>query len=287
MIIIARRYGQLGNRLTLASHLIAAAQEYGIGFAHPTFAEYANYFQGTAHDLWCRFPQRAKSGRSVPVWQRRLAENATRRMENTLWYIGMRKFPCQLSRLKDGTHCDLLGQEFQDLVSQGRPLLINGWDYRSNRLLHKHGDAIRAHFQPIERHQQQVDLLIAEIRRNADLVVGIHMRHGDFKTYNGGRYYYPVEAYRAAMFHVIERFPDRQISFLVCTDGTYVPDDFHGLRAHPGTGHLIEDLYALANTDFMIASPGSTFSAWASFYGKTPLVKMDTVDLSEIEQRWG
>jgi hypothetical protein len=37
-----------------------------------------------------------------------------------------------------------------------------------------------------------------------------------------------------------------------------------------GTGHLIEDLYSLAQCDFL-AGPPSTFTLWASFYGKVPL----------------
>ena len=285
MIIIARRYGQLGNRLTLAAHLIAAAQEYGIGFAHPAFAQYANYFQGTAYDVWCRFPGRASSRRAVPTWQRRLLESTMQRLENTFWHTGLHSFPCRIYRLKEGAQCDLSGQDFQDLVSHGRPILISGWGYRSTRLLEKYGDVIRAHFQPIEQHQQQVDLLSAEVRRDADLVVGIHMRHGDFKTFLGGALYYPMESYREAMFRVKERFPSRRIAFLVCSDGTFVPSDFDGLRVHAGTGHLVEDLYALAKTDFIIGAPSSTFSAWASFYGKIPLVTMDTVDLSEVAER--
>lgn len=57
MIIVARRFGQLDNRLILASHLMAAAREYGLEFANPSFVKYAHLFPSTARYLWCRFPQ--------------------------------------------------------------------------------------------------------------------------------------------------------------------------------------------------------------------------------------
>ena len=53
VIVIVRNFGQLGNRLLLSAHLIAAAREYGVTLVNPSFAEYAQYFPSTASD-WPR-----------------------------------------------------------------------------------------------------------------------------------------------------------------------------------------------------------------------------------------
>ncbi len=45
---------------------------------------------------------------------------------------------------------------------------------------------------------------------------------------------------------------------------------FSKLQVTFGTGDLIEDMYALASCDYLIGPP-STFTMWASFYGKVPL----------------
>jgi hypothetical protein len=45
---------------------------------------------------------------------------------------------------------------------------------------------------------------------------------------------------------------------------------FAGLNVTFGTGDLIEDMYAFASCDYLIGAP-STFTMWASFYGKVPL----------------
>lgn len=68
MIVVGHRFGQLGNRLILSAHLMAAAREYGVGLSNLAFAEYAHLFQGTASDLWCRFPCRAISSKQ-PIYR--------------------------------------------------------------------------------------------------------------------------------------------------------------------------------------------------------------------------
>ncbi len=279
MIIIARRYGQLGNRLKLAAHLMAAAREHGVGFAHPTFVQYAHFFKGTAHNLWCRFPTRENPRYLTWHWQRRALESFIPRMENIFWQTRLRTYPFQIYRLPDGQTCDLSGEEFRTMVQSRRVTLVSGWGYRSDALLHKHGDAIRRHFRPIDPHQKQVELLTAKLRKESDLVVGIHIRHGDFATWGDGKYFYSMGEYANAMREVKNQFSNKKIAFLVCTNGQFTPNDFKDLRVHLGTGHLVEDMYSLAQTDFIIGSPRSTFSQWSSFYGQKPLVEMTSADL--------
>jgi len=58
---------------------------------------------------------------------------------------------------------------------------------------------------------------------------------------------------------------------------------FTGIKTHFGTGHFIEDLYTLASCDYIIGPP-STFTMWASFYGRVPLYKIiDRNKLQEID----
>jgi hypothetical protein len=278
MIIVARRFGQLGNRLILSSHLIAAAREYGVGFANPSFAEYAHLFQGTANDLWCRFPSESNSSR-IPIYrQRRLLEKFVECIEKSFWSAHLRKFPYHLRRLQDGDTCDLAGDEFADEVRGGRSILISGWQYRSQTLLEKHGHEIRQHFQIVEKHRRIVDAVSGELHRDSDLVVGIHMRQGDYKFWRGGQFFYSSRQYAALMHSIVEQFPTRSIKFLLCTNGKFNQVDFKGLKVTTGPGHLVEDMYSLAETDFMVGPP-STYTEWASFYGQKPLFVMDSVDM--------
>lgn len=277
-IIVARRYGQLGNRLILSANLIAASCEYGVGFANPSFAEYAHLFQGTANDLWCRFSRISNSSRTPGYRQRRLLEKFVERVEKSLWSARLRTFPYHLMRLQEGDTCDLAGVEFADAVRGGKSMLISGWLYRSPILVEKYSDEIRQHFQIRQKHRRIVDKVAGELRRDSDLVVGIHMRQGDYEFWQDGKFFYSSSQYAALMHRIVEQFPAQKIKFLLCTNGKFNEADFKGLEVTTGPGHLVEDMYLLAETDFMVGPP-STYTQWASFVGKKPLFVMDSADI--------
>ena len=285
MIVLAKNFGQLGNRLLLSAHLLAAAREYGVSFRNPSFVEYAQYFPSISNDLWCRFPAQDTptdaASDDLPAWQRKALYQAVRLSTSVLSFLGMTQFPCRVIRVRGEQICDLQDESFALAAKGPRPILASGWKFRSNTLLEKHADAIRAHFRIQPKHRQNVDTLIGEMRSAADTVVGIHIRHGDYATWEGGKYFYSIDQYRDVMQQVADRLGNQQVTFLVCGNGNLSLDQFRGLNVRFGTGHLIEDMYALAETDLLIGPP-STFTQWASFYGQVPLQVLVTAD-QEIE----
>ena len=283
MMILVRNYGQLGNRLLLSAHLIAAAREYGVTLINPSFAEYARYFPSTANDLWCRYPVEPRchieQGRT-----RRPSELLRRATYKTiyltgkaLWYSQRLGCPVPMIRLGKDQPCDLQSEDFKRRVQSPLPLLLSGWEFRSAALLQKHADAIRGHFEILPEHRKAVTELMLRMRQNADFVVGVHIRHGDYATFENGKYFYSIPQYAAAMRRVREQLGSRRVAFLVCGNANLSQDQFADLDVHFGTGHLIEDMYAFAETDLLIGPP-STFTGWASFYGKTPIEFLETAE---------
>lgn len=67
---------------------------------------------------------------------------------------------------------------------------------------------------------------------------------------------------------------------------------FAGFQATFGSGDTVEDLYALAECDYLIGPP-STFTVWASFYGNVPLCHVHrpdavlTREYFTLSQPWG
>ena len=99
------------------------------------------------------------------------------------------------------------------------------------------------------------------------------MRQGDYRRNMGGKYYYTAQQYGKIMKDVERLFPGRTVGFLVCSDGTPDKGYFKEVRSAAGTGHVAEDLYALAKCDYLIGPP-STYSMWASFYGNVPIYQV-------------
>ncbi len=281
MIIIARSYGQLGNRLFLYAHMIAAARTHGVSLANPCFADYAHLFPSTAGDVWCRYPQvtpldRAQ-GAAPTLRRRRMLAKSIYVAARCLDGLGLNRRPLAIVRLRGDESCDLASDSFADLVGRSRHLLALGWLFRSEPLFAQHADAVREYFQISPHHNDRVRDVISKLRQRADYVVGVHIRHGDYATYLDGKYFFSTAQYAAAMRSIAEQLPGRRVAFLVCSNSPLQRDDFGDLDVQFGPGHIIEDMYSFAETDLLIGPP-STYTGWASFIGKVPLLAMDRAD---------
>jgi len=289
MIVIARRYGQLGNRLFLYSYLIAAARHYGVPLLNPCFAEYADLFPRTRHDLWCRYDDHLVADRgasSAPGGRVVRSRVPSRRARASLMNLfqtgtkalhlaGLRHRPAEVIRLARGQQCDLEGPRFREAIASGRPLLLQGWWFRSQRLFEEHSESIRDFFalDPFDR--QVVHQCTEKARGDADVLVGVHIRRGDYAGYLGGRYFYQHADYARWMHQTREQLSGKRVRFLVCTNEPMDHPAYASLPIVRGPGSAIGDLYALAETDWMLGPP-STFTGWAAFYGKKPLVTLQS-----------
>ena len=72
------------------------------------------------------------------------------------------------------------------------------------------------------------------------------------------------------MAELAGQFPGCKVSFLVASNEPRSASEFPGLSVGFSTGVPIEDMYALAECDY-IMGPVSSFTQWASFYGNKPL----------------
>ncbi|KAA5541468.1 hypothetical protein FYK55_18065 [Roseiconus nitratireducens] len=295
MIIIARRYGQLGNRLILFAHLIAAARHYGVELRNPCFGRYATYFPSTRNDVWCRYdrhlarataPLDADLATADPPRQvigpathwtrsaRRGLESLCEVTTKTAYLAKLRRFPAHILRIAPGEECDPLGDRFRQAVGSGRPVLVQGWRFRNASLLRQHRQPIIDFFQPDPTDRDAVERLIERARDQCDVLVGVHVRRGDYARFMGGRYYYSDADYARWMHEVEEQLPGRKVRFLICTNGQIQLDAFRELSFELGPGSMMQDLHSLARTDLLIGPP-STYTRWASFYGNVSLQSLD------------
>lgn len=255
MIVVPFPYGRLCNRLVLAASFIAFAEEFGIPFIHLAFADYSRFFEKTRLTPFLVFNpghRTRKPARGFSVLSVFKSHDAAN----------------QCFMLDDPS------TGFIRLATTKRMVFALGWSFRAHALTQKHHAVIRQFFMPCRSHRMRAEMTLAKARQNVDQLVGIHMRQTDYKTFAEGRYFFSHRTYRNVMEKIASLLPGKT-GFLVCSDAPIPFDQFPGLLIIPGTGHPIEDNYALASCDY-IAGPPSTFSHWASYFGKVPLYFIET-----------
>ena len=169
-------------------------------------------------------------------------------------------------------------------------LITNSWlQFPVNDIMLEYRDEIRRLFSPDIKSVKIVNKIFEEKKRPDRIIVGIHIRKGDYKFYLNGRYYFSDRVYLKVMTDLqnqIKKNTGKDSLFLLCSDSKINSYSFKNVRTFSiKKSSAIKDLYALSRCDY-IAGPPSTFSRWASYYGDVPLrfitSKEDTIQLSDF-----
>ncbi|MDX2100505.1 MAG: alpha-1,2-fucosyltransferase [Leptolyngbyaceae cyanobacterium bins.59] len=267
MLIISAKFGRLGNRLWLFANFMAFALEYNQQILNPAFDEYFSYFEGSNRDFLCSYPPLKCTFRGTKELRLRYYQFIKKLEENQYFF----RFEVQRNKPFQLSDSEVLEKiKYYPVVFFGGWLMRDGWYMEDIHLLQKYASQIRAYFSPLQSHQSTVNTLMNEVRKEADVVIGVHIRQGDYQEHQGGRYFFVDEQYIQVMKKVKTLFPNRRLKFLICSNTNHEPKLFQEFNCTFGIGQIIEDLYSFAQCDYIVGPP-STFTMWASFYGEKPL----------------
>lgn len=251
MIITPVAYGRMANRLMLASHWIANSEETGVCYAHLRFGHYSRYFEKLRHKP-ALFYKPCKQAEAAGCARKKLFK-----------FFDISKTCDRGDEILDPT-----SPEFVQLQKSTTFIFTLGWHYRCYGAVAKHSDKIKTFFTPAKEYEARAREFMDAQRKNADMVVGVHVRRTDYADYNGGKWLYDNDTYRGIMEQAVEAFGCR-VKFVICSDAEIEPSAFGKLDVAPGMGHEFCDNLCLGFCDRIIGPP-STYSKWASFIGGVP-----------------
>jgi hypothetical protein len=284
ILVVGLRTGRLGNRLVLFANVIGFAAEHGHRVVNVAFHSYAHLFEATRRDIYCRYPvDRRRSlldvipGLAPAIRKTRIFYHFIRRVSE--WndhfpILGKRMFT-----LREIPRQTILldAAEVQSRMADAKIVFFHGWRFRAPESVRRQADKIRAFFRPVAGLAEASRQVVERLRQEAEVIIGVHLRQSDYRTWKQGQYYFPPERYAAWMRELAGQFPGRKTAFFVCSDEPRQPSEFTGLTVVIGAGLLVVDLYALAGCDYILGPP-STLSQWASFYGNKPLYHLRSGD---------
>lgn len=272
MVLVFSKDGQLANRLWQAAHFIANAIEYKHQLIHLGFTNYSEHYSESF--------TKKKLSEKIRIIDRNQLSFSEKLL---LKYVGLsQKIELRVKRslplVQKLYFLDYTANRYHLndpaflKAAKDNILLVDGWFYEDKASLQKHAAAVKKLFTPNSVYLQKVQQLKSEQFSQYDAVVGVHIRRGDYKTYNNGQWYYCNETYIGFMKQVLENtsFGQKRTAFLLCSNEVLDYDEFKAFHLIKPSGHIIEDMHALAQCNAIIGPP-STYSGWASFYGDVPL----------------
>jgi hypothetical protein len=156
---------------------------------------------------------------------------------------------------------------------------VGGWGYRCPELTQKYRPQLTTLYR-LRHSLAEDELHLVQQMQRARLagfkVVGLHVRRGDYSSWQGGRYCFSDDAYASVVRSVRSQFSGQGDDCFVVlfTNDVVVPSCGQDLT---GGGRWFADLIAMQNCDLLVGPP-STFTLWASYSASVPFIHLERVD---------
>ena len=267
-IIVVQSIGQLGNRLFQFSHLIALAKARGCRVLNPAFWKYAPLFPSTQQNLFCSFPEQQSNW--VQNWMQALVYYLLR-LSFSLGILNWvpNSFVFKKDWRDGPTAID--SEAFTEIVKKFRIVfLVGSYKHKHLRGFALSWPSVRTFFRISEERKSKIKLHLKSLRDSSDILVGVHLRQGDVFTDPVRRDGLDQSVYAQKLAEFLLIFPEKNVSFLICSNAPIRKALFSTYNHKLGLGDFLDDLYSLAECDYLLGAGQSSFSLWASKIGSVP-----------------
>lgn len=273
MVVLYSKEGQLANRLWQAAHFLANAIEYKYRLLHVGFSDYIEHFResidGIGSNISVKFVDEKEMAFSEVLLFRyiSISEQIAGGLKLQLPFIRRIYF------LEFSAVTYAISRPSFIKLCKRNIVLVDGWFFDDKEALMKQADFVRKTFTPNKIYKENINAIFQGFFLKYDIVVGVHIRRKDYRTYRNGTWFYSDEDYVLFIKKVqaLTSFQNKSVAFFICSDEKINYSVFSHLNIIKSTSNIIEDLYTLSMCHYVIGPP-STYSAWASFYGKVPIL---------------
>ena len=271
MVLLYKRFGDKSNRLLQNMHFEAYCKDNDIEYHNLEFYDMEDFYGIKDKYSFKKIPKIF-----LPNLNTRYAiiENLSKvacklNIKNFLIFDYM--------NIEDRNNIALYDKQI--LENKDKTIFVSGWEFRVPELAYKYRNYFKEKYTPkLEKYSY-----IYKKFKNYDIKVGVHIRRGDYRGWNNGKYYYEDEVYNDKIERFSNLFKDKKILFILFSN--------EEITLKPKRDYIIskcdwyEDHYLLSLCDYIIGAP-STFTIWASFIGNVPLMHIldrdDKVDLNSF-----
>lgn len=153
----------------------------------------------------------------------------------------------------------------EKLMQTNSTIFCTGWNYRNFGLVKKD----RQYYSNI--YTKNINTTISSLIDNNQKNIAIHIRRGDYKEWENGKYFYDDTVYLNAI-HKIKSLVNTPVKIFIFTNDNDLNSKLYESSANSiyiSKNDVKSDHYLMSKCDYIIGPP-SSFSMWASYIGNTP-----------------
>lgn len=282
IIILENNGGRLANQLWQFASVRAYCLENGFECENYSFFRYQHYFNFKIKNRFVYL-----------VFFRPVVWLGSYRVSKLLYkaYVGIKKIFCLVVYSSDrvmllppsppATPGDAQVVEAILASSKNKKWYFSGWLFRNSVGMKKYYAKLNELFRPKEECWAKICGYVDALRSNHKMVIGVHIRRGDYKVWQNGNYLYNDQEVRTMLLDFLKKqnYKAEDVCFMMCSDEQIDLHKYEGLSRVLGPGGEVGDLFALSRTDLIIGSH-STYGWWAAYYGSVPFIEFSrkTID---------
>ena len=156
---------------------------------------------------------------------------------------------------------------------QSRFFFVNQFSYyyKSKNISLKSKQKLKSIFNIKHKYRNKARELL-HFSEGRSVLVGVHMRRGDYREFNDGVFYYDDETYLKNIFSLKNTYNgSKRLKFLLISNERINLENYGSVDyLHFGMQDAPVDMSLLQSCDYILAPP-STFSGWCSFLHDIPI----------------
>ena len=241
-------YGNYSNRLFQNLHFEAFCKEYGIEYINPSFSD--------IYDLYKSPCNLVKGLKYIKKYELKI---------KIIKKLKIYKFIKIFDTENDNYRDSLLSNP----SSFKHNIYVGGWCFRVQDLTEKYQDYFIEKYTLKEKYylNNKFINLINKTKRSNKIVVGVHIRRGDYKDWQNGKYYFNDTVYEKYIYTLKELFSEikNECIFIIFSNENLLLEENEYI--YKSTNEWYIDHLLMSRCDYLIGPP-STFTLWASYIGK-------------------
>ena len=262
--------GQHSNRLILNLNFEAFCLEHGIEYCNPTLTQ-AKYYNSPCLTKTTSVISFLRINLLFGVFRN---SSFVKKYFSIAWFasvLGLVRFVVfnrDITRKEESCEKVLLKAFEKNAI-----VFTGGWNFRVPHLIEKHRDELikKYSLKPEFYENNEFYKKIMKLKQGENVLIGIHIRRGDYKKWRGGKYYFEDDVYQKYINDFSQKLSektDKKQIFIIFSNGNTEFSDSENLLVSKEEWFI--DHHIMSMCDYLIG-PLSTFTLWANYIGKNTL----------------
>jgi hypothetical protein len=247
MVILVRSYGNHSNRLFQSLHIEAFCLENNVPFFNATMLDMAHIFKFRYNYF-------------VAV------------LMLLCYYLTKWTKLFRLLSFNDSTQINWYKQQ---LLQKGRNHLVfvRGWEFRDAENIHKHYNYFKNKYDVAKINNDYSRII--DIIKRYDLVLGVHVRRGDYKVWLDGKYFYSDSTYSWFANRFIELHKNNKVLIVFFSNDILEAKNFDICSDVIISYNPYYIDYKIMGQCHYLIGPPSTFVSWAALIYQVPFLHVE------------